>query len=33
MVGAVILARTVDDPELSEEILEHTRAWIETRVG
>ncbi|THV16838.1 TetR/AcrR family transcriptional regulator [Rhizobium rhizophilum] len=33
MVGAIILARAVDDPELSEEILEHTRAWIETRVG
>lgn len=33
MVGAVILARAVDDPELSEEVLEQTRAWIDTRVG
>jgi TetR/AcrR family transcriptional regulator, transcriptional repressor for nem operon len=29
MVGAVILARLVDDPALSDEILEQTRAWIE----
>jgi len=28
MVGAVILARAIDDPELSDEILEQTRAWI-----
>ncbi len=33
MVGAVILARAVDDPELSDEVLEQTRAWIDTRVG
>jgi TetR/AcrR family transcriptional regulator, transcriptional repressor for nem operon len=32
MVGAVILARAVDDPELSDEVLEETRAWIDTRV-
>jgi TetR/AcrR family transcriptional repressor of nem operon len=30
MVGAVILARAIDDPELSDEILEQTRAWINT---
>jgi TetR/AcrR family transcriptional repressor of nem operon len=30
MVGAVILARAIDDPELSDEILEQTRAWIDT---
>ncbi|MEO4002082.1 helix-turn-helix domain-containing protein [Mesorhizobium sp. CAU 1732] len=28
MVGAVILARAIDDPELSDEMLEQTRAWI-----
>jgi len=28
MVGAVILARAVDAPELSDEILEQTRTWI-----
>lgn len=28
MVGAVILARLSDDPELSAEILKQTRAWI-----
>ncbi|RDJ27880.1 TetR/AcrR family transcriptional regulator [Bosea caraganae] len=28
MVGAVILARLSDDPKLSGEILEQTRAWI-----
>lgn len=33
MVGAVILARAVDDPELSDEILEQTQAWIGARVG
>lgn len=31
MVGAVILARAIDDPELSDEILEQTRSWIDTR--
>lgn len=29
MVGAVILARAIDDPELSDEVLGQTRAWIE----
>jgi TetR/AcrR family transcriptional regulator, transcriptional repressor for nem operon len=33
MVGAVILARAVDDPELSDEVLEQTRTWIDSRVG
>ncbi|NKJ02945.1 TetR/AcrR family transcriptional regulator [Novosphingobium sp. SG707] len=32
MVGAVILARSVDDPQLSDEILEQTRAWIDACV-
>lgn len=31
MVGAVILARAVDDPGLSEEVLVQTRAWIDRR--
>lgn len=29
MVGAMIMARSVDDPALSAEILTETRAWIE----
>lgn len=29
MVGAMILARASDDPELSNEVLEQTRAWME----
>lgn len=29
MVGAVILSRSIDDPALSDEVLEATRAWIE----
>ena len=29
MVGAVILARAIDDLTLSDEILEQTRAWID----
>ncbi len=29
MVGAVILARAIDDTTLSDEVLEQTRAWIE----
>ena len=29
MVGAVILARAIDDPALSDEVLEQTRAWID----
>jgi len=32
MVGAVILARAVDDPQLSDEVLEQTRAWIDASV-
>ncbi|TKB29018.1 MAG: TetR/AcrR family transcriptional regulator, partial [Mesorhizobium sp.] len=28
MVGAVILARAIDDPAFSDEVLEQTRAWI-----
>jgi hypothetical protein len=28
MVGAMIMARFSDDPELSEELLVQTRAWI-----
>ncbi|MCM2458238.1 TetR/AcrR family transcriptional regulator [Rhizobium sp. CG4] len=31
MVGAVILARAVNDPELSDEVLAQTRAWIDER--
>lgn len=33
MVGAVILSRAIDDLNLSEEILDQTRAWIDTRVS
>ncbi|HXP96762.1 MAG TPA: helix-turn-helix domain-containing protein [Telmatospirillum sp.] len=33
MVGAVILARAIDDTTLSDEVLEQTRAWIETALG
>jgi TetR/AcrR family transcriptional repressor of nem operon len=29
MVGAMILARAIDDPALSDEVLEQTRAWID----
>lgn len=32
MVGAVILARAVDDPTLSDEVLEQTRAWIDAGI-
>jgi TetR/AcrR family transcriptional repressor of nem operon len=28
MVGAVIFARAIDDPALSDEVLEQTRAWV-----
>lgn len=31
MVGAMILARAVDDPDLSDELLRRTRAWIDER--
>lgn len=33
MVGAVILARAVDDPALSDEVLEQTRAWIDAGIN
>jgi TetR/AcrR family transcriptional repressor of nem operon len=33
MVGAVILARAVDDTTLSDEILEQTREWLEAPLG
>ncbi|MER9303951.1 TetR/AcrR family transcriptional regulator [Mesorhizobium sp. M0293] len=33
MVGAVILARAIDDPTFSDEVLEQTRAWIDTIVA
>jgi len=33
MVGAVILARAVDDPTLSDEILEQTRAWVDAGIS
>ena len=33
MVGAVILARAIDDTKLSDEVLEQTRAWIEAALG
>lgn len=31
MVGAMILARSVDDPDFADEILKETRAWIAAR--
>ncbi|SDG96943.1 TetR/AcrR family transcriptional regulator [Pelagibacterium luteolum] len=31
MVGALILARSIDDPSLSDEVLSETRAWIDER--
>ncbi len=31
MVGAMILARVSDDPALSEEVLDRTRAWLDDR--
>lgn len=33
MVGAVVLARAIDDPVLSEEILDQTRSWIEEKAS
>jgi TetR/AcrR family transcriptional regulator, transcriptional repressor for nem operon len=33
MVGAVILARSVDDQALSDEILEETRGWIDANLS
>lgn len=32
MVGAVILARAIDDPVFSEEILDQTREWIDAKL-
>lgn len=31
MVGALILARSIDDPKLSSELLTETRAWIDMK--
>jgi TetR/AcrR family transcriptional repressor of nem operon len=31
MVGAMILARASNDPKLSDEVLDETRAWLDTR--
>lgn len=31
MVGALVLARSIDDPALSDELLTKTRAWIDGR--
>lgn len=31
MVGALILARSIDDPALSNELLSETRAWIDDK--
>lgn len=33
MVGAVLLSRAIDDPDLSEEILRETRSWIEGKTS
>ncbi|RCS22595.1 TetR/AcrR family transcriptional regulator [Phyllobacterium salinisoli] len=33
MVGAVILARAVDDPALSDEVLAQTRDWIDAGIS
>ncbi len=33
MVGAVIIARAIDDPALSDEVLEQTRAWIDAGIS
>lgn len=33
MVGAVILARAIDDPTLSDEVLEQTRAWVDAGIN
>jgi TetR/AcrR family transcriptional repressor of nem operon len=33
MVGAVILSRAIDDPTLSDEVLEQTRAWIKAGIS
>ena len=33
MVGAVILARAIDDPTLSDEVLEQTRSWVDAGIN
>jgi len=33
MVGAVILARAIDDPVFSDEVLEQTRAWVDAGIN
>lgn len=33
MIGALVLARAIEDTDLSEEILAETRAWLGERVG
>jgi TetR/AcrR family transcriptional repressor of nem operon len=33
MVGAVILARAIDDPAFSDEVLEQTRAWVDAGIN
>ncbi|NHT75794.1 TetR family transcriptional regulator [Rhizobium sp. PP-F2F-G38] len=33
MVGAIILSRAIVDPELSDEVLRETRAWIKAEGG
>ena len=33
MVGAVIMARAVEDPAFSDEILKETRAWLHSAAG
>ncbi|MER8466742.1 helix-turn-helix domain-containing protein [Mesorhizobium sp. M1409] len=33
MVGAVILARAIDDPTFSDEVLEQTRAWVDAGIS
>lgn len=33
MIGTVSLSRSVDDPSLSDEVLEATRGWINTEIS
>jgi len=33
IMGAVILARAIDDPKLSDEVLEQARAWINAGIS
>ena len=33
MIGAMLLARICDDPALSEQILDDTRAWMTAQWG